>query len=277
MNEDDQKTGNLNVIPLPVDFQDGKPFVLTHERLIRIKMRMAEMSMDQATLSNATGLSNSAISQIMTGKIKKTRFMPLIAKALGVNMGWLLAATDQRLDMANWRGAPITEEQLPELLADKDFASSHVETVRTEGVLPQQVERRFDVASIAEIDLNQTSENHVKGIPVQPIAHAISRDVLRAITSADAGVLMLAQGIGSAMEPLLNDGDVVFFDTSRRVLDCLDAVWLMRYAGMMTVRRARKAPDGIRLMADNPNLPDILAGDGEVEFFGKLAGVLRKF
>lgn len=274
---DDGKTINAeNVIQLPVDFQDGRPFALTPDRLLRIKMRMAEIDMDQAGLSNATGLSNSAISQIMTGKIKKTRHLPAIAKALGVNISWVLAATDQRVDLANWKGGPVSEDQLPDLLADADFAARNVETIRTEGVLPQQFERKWDAVAVAEIELSQVSASHIRGIPVKPNGHLFSREILATVTSAEAPVIMVAQGIGNAMAPLLCDSDMVFFDTSRRALDCLDAVWLMRYAGMLTVRRARKAPEGLRLMADAPNLPDILAAEGEVEFLGKVAGVIKK-
>lgn len=276
MNDDGHISEMQNVIPLRVDFRDGEPVEMTPDRVLRIKMRMAELKMDQAGLSDATGLSNSAISQILNLKIKKTRHLPKFAKALGVNMSWLRGETDQRIDLTNWKGAAVSEDSLPELLGDKEFAKANVDTIRTEGILANQFERKWDAVAIPEIDMSQSSGIHMKGIPIKTNGHVFSREILRTFTSADSSAVMLAQGIGDAMQPLLNDGDVVFLDTSHRSLDCLDAVWMMRYAGMMAVRRARKTPEGVRLMADNPSLPDIMTAEGEVEFFGKVVGTIRK-
>ena len=276
MSDDGRVSENQNVIPLRVDVWDGSPFEIPPHRILRIKQRMGELGMGQKQLSKASGLSNSAISQILCGKFKKTRYLPTIAKALGVNMSWLMAETDQRVDLTDWKGRPVSEEQLPQLLADAEFAKAKIDTVKTEGVLAQQFERKWDAITIAEIDLVKSGCSLLNGIPVRPHGHIFSREILRACAGSDGAGLMVAQGIGDAMTPVLTNSDYVFFDTAQRALDCHDMIWLVRYAEMLTVRRVRKTADGYRLMADNPLLTDIIAGNGEVEFLGKVTGLLRR-
>jgi len=276
MSDDGLMPENQNVIPLRAGLWDGIPLELTADRILRIKQRMVDIGMGQAKLSNATGLSGSAISQILSAKFKTSRHLPVIAKALKVNISWLLAETDQQIDLACETGGMVSQDHLPMLLSDTKFAKSKVKTVKTEGVLAHQFERKWDAVTVAEIDLIQSGGSSINGIPVRLHGHIFSGAVLRACAGGDGAGMMVAQGIGDAMNPALTNSDYVFFDTSQRVLDCLDMIWLVRYAGMLTVRRVRKTADGYRLMADNPLLTDIIAGDGDVDILGKVTGLIRR-
>ena len=56
----------------------------------RVKYARQQASMTQVELSAASGLSQSTIAQIESGRNDSTRLGPPLAKALGVGLGWLL-------------------------------------------------------------------------------------------------------------------------------------------------------------------------------------------
>jgi len=104
----------------------------------------------------------------------------------------------------------------------------------------------------------------------------LGRTLIELHTQADPTHLMVAQGIGDAMEPVLGNADLVFIDTSRRAIHMQDVIWLLRHAGMLTIRRVRVTAQGIRLMASNPVLPEEVVVAQDLEVLGRVVGVLRK-
>lgn len=60
----------------------------------RIAARMAEVNAQQDELAAAIGCSQGAISQILTGRTRNSRFLPRIAQHLDVTTAWLLGLTD---------------------------------------------------------------------------------------------------------------------------------------------------------------------------------------
>lgn len=276
MTDDVHSGSHPNVIPLRVENGGNVRVNLTPEKLLRIKMRMAEMKMDQSDLSAAAGLSNSAISQIFSGKIRATRHFPVIARALKVNMAWLLGETDQRVNLGDWKGETISEKDLPKLLGLEEFTSASVETIGTCDINAAELDRRGHSVPVPEIDLTQASRELSNGIPILHQNYMMGRVLLEMHTRADPAHVMVAQGLGDAMAPVLTDTDLVLIDTSRRTVDVADVIWLLRFAGMLTIRRVRATPQGFRLMAANPALPDEVVDAGQVEFLGKVVGLVRK-
>src|SRR5690606_34175951 len=57
-------------------------------------------------------VSQSAISQIVTGKTQRSRLIPLMASKLSVNLDWLLGVTDHKIEMFDRDGEDITEGDL---------------------------------------------------------------------------------------------------------------------------------------------------------------------
>jgi transcriptional regulator with XRE-family HTH domain len=276
MSDDGNCAETENVIPFRPELRDGSPLEVTTDRLLRIKMRLAELKMDQAALSVATGLSNSAISQILRQKIKKTRHFPAFAKALGVNIAWLVAETDQRINLADWQGGAVSEADLPQLLGDSDFAKSNVDEVQTAGLLALQTERRGDNITLPEIDLTLASSIKISGIPIKGQGLVFSREVIRTYTRADCAHVMVATGIGDAMQPTLLDGDLLFIDTAQQKPDGADKLWAFVYSGVGMVRRLRATVQGIRIMSDSPNLPGEMVDAGEITVLGLVAGCVRR-
>lgn len=55
----------------------------------RVREAMERASHDQSSLARAIGVTPGTIHQVLSGKIKRSRFIPDIAEALGVSLRWL--------------------------------------------------------------------------------------------------------------------------------------------------------------------------------------------
>ncbi|QDC38388.1 helix-turn-helix domain-containing protein [Sphingobium fuliginis] len=60
----------------------------------RLRDAMGARNMDQKELADAAGCTQGAISQILVGKTQRSRFLPDIAAALGVELDWLRGLTN---------------------------------------------------------------------------------------------------------------------------------------------------------------------------------------
>lgn len=224
-----------------------KKIIITERRLNRMKARMAETAISQSALAVKIGVSPSAISFVLSGKTHRTQYFPAIAEALGVDLDWLLGKRDGEYD----------EDQLE--------LGQHLESGAQE-----------TVALLPEIDLLGRYAERLKGIPLTGRRYAYGRSSLDQYGPANPANLVVAEGVGDAMTPTLFDTDRLFIDTSRRQLDSVDAIWLVRFAGLLVIRRIRARSNGLRLIADNPLLPDDDVASDEVEFLGRLVGFSRR-
>lgn len=276
MTDDAQPTEIQKVVPMRRPAREGVPLEITPERLLRLKMRMVELQLDQVALAALVGISSSAVSQISARKIKSTRHFPAFAQALKVNLAWLLAETDQRVILGDWKGETVSEKDLPQLLELDEFAQSHVDEVTTSGLPFDKFNRRSDSITVPEIDMVLAGERKVRGIPVKIDGHVFGRDVLATYARANPADVMVITGTGGAMQPTLLDSDLLFLDTSRQKPDGADHIWAFVYSGVVMVRRLRATGKGIRIFSDSPNLPGEMAEDGEVQVLGQVAGFVRR-
>lgn len=255
---------------------EGQKIALTGIRLARIKLRMAELGMGQAALAAGTGTTPSAMSLILSGKTKRTHHFAAMARTLRVNMSWLLGDTEQQIDMVGLDGAPISEDALPQLMKIDDFVRQRAAHVPTSDDECLKVEIEADMVALREIDLSQHTRVIHQGIPVKQTHRFFSRDLLNNYSRADARYLMVAQDIGDAMQPTVMDSDMLLIDTSRQSLDVSDKIWAYTYAGTCMVTRLRPTPNGVRMLTDNPHLPDETAQAEDIQLMGLVVGLLRK-
>jgi transcriptional regulator with XRE-family HTH domain len=75
-----------------------KKIIITERRLNRIKARMAELGITQATLADKIGVSAGAVSLMLAGKTHRTQYFPDIAEALKADLDWLLGKRDGEYD-----------------------------------------------------------------------------------------------------------------------------------------------------------------------------------
>lgn len=255
---------------------EGQKVALTPIRLARIKLRMTELGMGQAALAAGAGTTPSAISLIMSGKTNKTRHFAAMAQAMHVNLSWLLGDTEQQINMTGLDGSPVSEAALPQLLKIEDFVRQRAAHVPTSDDECLKVEQEADMVALREIDLSQHTRIIHHGIPVKTRHRFFSRDLLNSYSRADARYLMVVQDIGDAMAPTIMDSDMLLIDTSRKGLDVSDKVWAYTYAGTCMVTRLRPTPGGVRLITDNPSLPDETAQADDLQIMGLVVGLVRK-
>src|SRR6218665_2878644 len=79
----------------------------------RLREAMAAKRLNQEELADEVGCSQGAISQILAGKTHRSRFMPAIARVLGVSVDWLNGDSNDRGDGTS--SGPTRDQLIEEL------------------------------------------------------------------------------------------------------------------------------------------------------------------
>lgn len=134
------------------------------------------------------------------------------------------------------------------------------------------------LVKISEIDLDIGMGAAFMDEPeVTEVDRWIPQEWVSNFTNTPAPLLAIARPTGDSMYPTINDRDLVLIDRSQTRIDRADAIWLLVFGGFSTIKRVRMLPDGTaRLMADNPQVRDETATDGELFVIGRIAGVFRR-
>lgn len=205
----------------------------------------------QASLARAVGIKQPSINRLLQGDVQNPRFLHDIARELKTSTAYLLGETD------NPDGDGVSDRRLP-----------------FRGAEP---EPRADTLAIREIDLTLGFGASYLDVPVTEVVHEFPRSWIRHYTRAPADQLMFAQGVGDSMVPTLADSDQLLIDCSQKTLTMADKIWAVAYADCGMVKRLRPLPGGgVALLSDNPNVPDIVAHDGEMHILGRVVAVMRK-
>lgn len=195
--------------------------------------------MSQNRLAQEIGVTQGAIQQIVNGKTVRSKYMPDIARVLGVSLDWL-----EGRDVPG--GAMITS-------ASADFVQ------------------------LAEVDIGYGMgggtfiEEHSESSPI-----VFEPRWLSAITRSPPEMLFIARGIGDSMMPTLLDNDTLLIDRGQRTITQQDRIWCLTYGELGMVKRVRRLPSGIfLLMSDNPVISPMEATADELHVVGRLAWIGR--
>lgn len=100
--------------------------------------------------------------------------------------------------------------------------------------------------------------------------------LLRSLTRSPFNRLRIVKGIGDSMEPTLKGGDLVIIDTTYNRLDFEDRIWACRIRGLGGIKRLRSAPRSkVRVISDNPDLPNDLVDEADLAILGRVVGAIR--
>lgn len=78
------------------------------------------------------------------------------------------------------------------------------------------------------------------------------------------------------MAPTIGVRDLVMFDASDIEIRQPDKLWAISYAGAGFIRRVRRGASGeLELLADNVNVPCIIADADDVRVIGRVVAVLK--
>lgn len=206
----------------------------------RMMEAMYKRELSQSDLARATGLTQGAINQIISGKTRKSKYAPDIARALGVSLEWLNG---------------------------EDVPSGIRGTVE-----------HVDFVQLTELDIGYGMgggtfiEEHADHNP-----RVFDPSWLREITQSQPELLFVARGIGDSMMPTLLDNDTLIVDRGQRRISQQDRIWAITYGELGMIKRVRRLPSGqFLLMSDNTAISAIEATADEINIVGRIVWIGRK-
>ena len=204
-------------------------------------------------LSDQTGISTSMLSEYRKGKTPGVDKAYAIANALQANFEWLVSG----------RGPSGLSN-----LADKQLAWRG-----------PPVEPADDLVEIAEIDLRYGLggtfvDSHDA---IESEQRQFSRAWLQRVTDSPPALLFWARGQGNSMSPTIEDGEIVLIDRSQTSPLMDDLIFACALGEIGMIKRLRPRADHVKLLADNANVPDELAGpDDHLQIIGRVVAVVKK-
>ncbi len=223
----------------------------------RIHDLLNERSVSQGALARAIGVSPQAISKMVKGGTTDSPHIYKIARFLGTNPEYLTGESE-RADVPGGNDTRSGFGAFPLQCAD-DIAAEH-------GLMP-----------IRQINLAFGMGATYLDIPVEEETMLFPATWVRQYTKAPASKLFFAQGVGDSMQPTLAPNDTLIIDCSIERLTMADQIWALIYCGLGMIKRLRPTKDGgVRIMSDNPHIPEEIAYDGEIQLVGRVVAVTRK-
>lgn len=92
------------------------------------------------------------------------------------------------------------------------------------------------------------------------------------------GRIQIITGRGPSMRPKLEDGDIIWIDTTCDYFDG-DDYYLINIGGETQIKMLQKRGDGMYVVSNNPDFPAYRSDDGDVSILGKalIHAGLRRF
>lgn len=210
-----------------------------------MRSAMEARSLSQTDLAKEIGLSQGAIGQILSGVTTRSRYLPQIARVLGVSVEWLLGETNDPSP-----GVGRAEDMAEEL----------------------------GLVGLTQTDIGYGlgGGSYLEG-PVEHNVRYFPLDWLRQITPSPPSMLFIADGIGDSMVPTLMDSDTLIIDRAQNRVNMQDRIWALAYGELGMVKRVRRLPSGMFLIiSDNPAISDFEAHESEMHIVGRLVWIGRK-
>ncbi len=212
--------------------------------LKRLDAAMRERGLDQSALASRVGCTPGAINQIVNGTTHRSRFLPAIARELGVSVAWL-------------QGAAVREDPLGD--------TEELAARRLDAVLVPHLSLTFSMGGGSVI-----SEPTVLGY------FSVPKEWLRGHIRGTPEDVAIIMGEGDSMEPTIRDGDMLLIDRAQRTMRQSDQIWAIAVRDSGSVKRLRRARSGgYEIHSDNPSVPVDFADDGEMVIVGRMIGVLN--
>jgi transcriptional regulator with XRE-family HTH domain len=208
----------------------------------RLRHARKEAQLTQGEVASRSGLSQSTIAQIESGRNSGTRFADKLAEALNVSVDWLLTGQG---------------------LKPTDLSTAH----------PKR--RAMDADEWLFLDLVAPKvtpgNDQLEWVVLEPQALRIHRSFFRSISSKPEDCRVLVAD-GDTMQPYLNFGDWYVVDLT--ITDLTNKMTaFIRPNGECYVTRVRRLPDGgVRLIELNTEEPPFDFAPGEAENKLKVLG-----
>lgn len=214
---------------------------------------MHRAGMNQSQLAEAVGVKQPSIGRLISGETKTTRAIEQIARALGTTAAYLKGETDEDAGgvgdrRPSYRGPPI------------------------------EPAKSLDTVELAEFDVAYgLGGAYIHDAPARSKMRTFSRAWVRQFTDSPFESLFWATGNGPSMMPAILDNDILLIDTMQRTPRMWDQFWAVEMHGLGMIKALRPGKDGaMRILSINPDFPEEVAYDGELNVIGRVVAIVRK-
>lgn len=214
----------------------------------RLTERRNAAGISQSELARRVGIGQSSASRLEAGGTRNPRQIVQIARILGTTPEYLTGETDDP--------QPTTEIKL---VAPASPANP-------------------DLVEIAEFNLAYgLGGAYIHDAPVEQAMRPFSKAWVRQFTQSPIEQLFWATGSGTSMMPAILDSDILLIDTGQRTPRMWDHVWAIEMHGLGMIKALRPGKEGaMRILSLNPDYPEEVAYDGEMNVIGRVVAIVRK-
>lgn len=211
----------------------------------RVRYALKVLNKDVAWLSRESEIAQSTIYDSIRRGFGKPAHAVAVADALGVTVDWLLTGFGAAPGGGNPRSSKSVQES-------------------------------FDVVEIPEINPSFGLGAVFMDEQAAPEMRTFSRAWLRQITTTPPDELYWAAGRGNSMAPTIGDGEPVLIDRRQQTPRDADLIWAFSWGDIGAIKRLRPMPDGtVKILSDNPAVPDDVAHGSEIHIFGRVVAVVK--
>lgn len=227
----------------------------------RLREAMDAAGISQMRLAELVGLKQPSIGRLLSGETRTSRAIVQIAAVLNTSAAYLMGNSDDAS------------------IASGDLRIPSVTTEAKEGLSGRGGKSDADMVEIAELDLafgmgGGAFLDEAVRVRNQPFG----RRWLRNFTDSPFEALRFARGMGDSMMPTILDADIVLIDTAQQTPRMSDQIWAIHMHGLGMIKRLRAGPDGsMKILSDNPSVPEEIAYDGEMQVLGRVVAAVRRF
>lgn len=230
----------------------------------RIEERLRAMGWSQAELARRIGVQSTSIWKLVQGQSQGSKHLHHIARELQTSVEYLEGETD---------------DPNPGRLADRQSGWHGLALGKVPGDRPRLVAKPDgqDVVEVAQIDLRYGLGGTFLDNHVESEMRMFSRAWLRQFTDSRPEDLVWAKGQGNSMEATISDGDIVLIDRRQDTVLMADLIWAFAFGHIGMIKRLRPMPDGsVKILSDNPAVPQETAHDDELHIVGRVVAVVKK-
>lgn len=218
----------------------------------RIRAEREARGISRGELAKFAGIAPTTLSNLELGLSKSSTALHKIAARLGVHADWLETG----------RG-PKTNDTVP--------VAAFSETETPPGYV------RFDLfEGGAGMGVGMVNQDYPEVVKTIEVAEWEVRRKLGYLPKP--GRIQIITGRGPSMRPKLEDGDIVWIDTSCDYFDG-DDYYLINIGGETQIKMLQKRGDGLYVVSVNTDFPAYRPDPGDVSILGKalIHAGLRKF
>lgn len=215
----------------------------------RIEDLLRDKGWSQAELARRVGISTQAVWKLVKGDGQGSKHLHKIARELGTT---------------------------PEFLEGDQVGQSGEARLQYRAEPPEVI--NADTVELAEFDVAfGMGSSYIHDAPVKFRMRTFSRAWVRQFTDSPFDQLFWATGNGTSMMPAILENDILLIDTNQRTPRMADQFWALDMQGMGSIKALRPAKDGgMQIISINPDWPNEVAYDGEMNVVGRVVAIVRK-